>query len=197
MKHPRPFAEWIVGLIILGFVAAILSPPRSGGARRNARRSSCQSNLKQIMLACQQYQQDFDQTLPPLSGRENEGWVQLLFPYARDWHLFQCPEGYRPETAESTDYFYNARFAGAAKIKVPSQVILMGEGLDNSSSNTHLLELPLEWKTNERSPAQRHFVGANYAFTDGHVRWLRPTLIEGRDGVTVYSFVVPPRKLKK
>ena len=52
--------ELMVVIAIIGLIAAILFPV-FGRVRENARRSSCQSNLKQIGLALIQYSQDYDE----------------------------------------------------------------------------------------------------------------------------------------
>jgi prepilin-type N-terminal cleavage/methylation domain-containing protein len=56
--------ELLVVIAIIAILAAILFPV-FGRARENARRSSCQSNLKQIGLGILQYNQDFDERFPP------------------------------------------------------------------------------------------------------------------------------------
>jgi prepilin-type processing-associated H-X9-DG protein/prepilin-type N-terminal cleavage/methylation domain-containing protein len=62
--------EILVVISIIALLAAILFPV-FGRARENARRSSCQSNLKQIGLATQQYMADNDGGL----FHHHEGWV--------------------------------------------------------------------------------------------------------------------------
>ncbi|RYG63761.1 DUF1559 domain-containing protein, partial [bacterium] len=54
--------ELLVVIAIIAILAAILFPV-FGRARENARRSSCQSNLKQIGLGMLQYSQDYDELL--------------------------------------------------------------------------------------------------------------------------------------
>jgi prepilin-type N-terminal cleavage/methylation domain-containing protein/prepilin-type processing-associated H-X9-DG protein len=56
--------ELLVVIAIIGLLAAILFPAFAR-ARENARRSSCQSNLKQMALGVIQYTQDFDERSPP------------------------------------------------------------------------------------------------------------------------------------
>ncbi len=55
--------ELLVVIAIIAILAAILFPVFAR-ARENARRTSCQSNLKQIGLAFIQYSQDYDETYP-------------------------------------------------------------------------------------------------------------------------------------
>ncbi len=60
--------ELLVVIAIIAILAAILFPAFAR-ARENARRASCQSNLKQIGLGIMQYQQDYDEKMPPVSTR--------------------------------------------------------------------------------------------------------------------------------
>src|SRR6476646_1701115 len=55
--------ELLVVIAIIAILAAILFPV-FGRARENARRSSCQSNLKQMGLGFAQYTQDYDERYP-------------------------------------------------------------------------------------------------------------------------------------
>ena len=55
--------ELLVVIAIIAILAAILFPVFAR-ARENARRASCQSNLKQIGLGIMQYTQDYDEKLP-------------------------------------------------------------------------------------------------------------------------------------
>src|SRR5580765_5750903 len=71
--------ELLVVIAIIAILAAILFPV-FGRARENARRSSCQSNLKQIGLGFAQYTQDYDEKMPgsvcTASGNGNtNGWM--------------------------------------------------------------------------------------------------------------------------
>jgi prepilin-type N-terminal cleavage/methylation domain-containing protein len=55
--------ELLVVIAIIALLAAILFPVFAR-ARENARRASCQSNMKQIGLGILQYAQDNDERLP-------------------------------------------------------------------------------------------------------------------------------------
>lgn len=76
--------ELLVVIAIIAILAAILFPVFAR-ARENARRTTCQSNLKQAGLAFMQYAQDYDETLP--MGRQQNGpaltWDSFIQSYAQ------------------------------------------------------------------------------------------------------------------
>ena len=90
--------ELLVVIAIIAILAAILFPVFAR-ARENARRSSCQSNLKQIGLGILQYVQDYDEkypaTLTYTGGANNyalsRNWVLMTDPYVKSTQLFTCP----------------------------------------------------------------------------------------------------------
>jgi prepilin-type N-terminal cleavage/methylation domain-containing protein/prepilin-type processing-associated H-X9-DG protein len=104
--------ELLVVIAIIAILAAILFPVFAR-ARENARRASCQSNLKQVGLGLLQYIGDYDETLPfsfygsagnsnpPGSAPENYKWMDAIFPYTKSEQLFNCPS----DTATNTYKF--------------------------------------------------------------------------------------------
>ncbi|RYG68659.1 DUF1559 domain-containing protein [bacterium] len=90
--------ELLVVIAIIAILAAILFPV-FGRARENARRSSCQSNLKQIGLGLTQYSQDYDERMPrtwfgidkDASGIGRFKWMDAIYPYVKSEQIFNCP----------------------------------------------------------------------------------------------------------
>ncbi|HEX2999665.1 MAG TPA: DUF1559 domain-containing protein [Armatimonadota bacterium] len=87
--------ELLVVIAIIAILAAILFPVFAQ-ARESARKATCQSNLKQIGLAVQQYLQDYDEVFPPANYKvtgpygangsvvtTNTVWWALLDPYVK------------------------------------------------------------------------------------------------------------------
>lgn len=95
--------ELLVVIAIIAILAAILFPVFAR-ARENARRSSCQSNLKQMGLGVIQYVQDYDERCPrvftgtPFVDPTVTYWPALLYPYTKSTQLYKCPS-YSPPTA--------------------------------------------------------------------------------------------------
>ena len=102
--------ELLVVIAIIALLAAILFPVFAR-ARENARRSSCQSNLKQIGIGITQYTQDYDERWPlRYYGTEDGGeynlsynpgasdyfsWVDAIQPYTKSTQVFLCPSNSR------------------------------------------------------------------------------------------------------
>ena len=90
-KRGFTLIELLVVIAIIAILAAILFPV-FGRARENARRSSCQSNLKQIGLALTQYVQDYDEQFP-VTNQNNwqTPWTLRVQPYIKSTQVFMCP----------------------------------------------------------------------------------------------------------
>lgn len=96
MKRLKGFTliELLVVIAIIALLAAILFPVFAR-ARDNARKSTCQNNLKQLGLSVQQYMQDFDEKFPNTPYNWNATDPQVpktaLRPYTKNEQLWVCP----------------------------------------------------------------------------------------------------------
>ncbi|HEX9996194.1 MAG TPA: DUF1559 domain-containing protein [Abditibacterium sp.] len=105
--------ELLVVIAIIAILAAILFPV-FGRARENARRSSCQSNLKQFGLAIMQYTQDYDEKYPKglpsgnpnnsMSNHLGAGWGGQVYPYVKSKAIFTCPSFAGRKPGASADH---------------------------------------------------------------------------------------------
>ena len=90
--------ELLVVIAIVAVIAAILFPVFAG-VRERGRRTVCQSNLKQIATAMQQYVQDnggtyplpfYARSVPPYSASVT--WANGAYTYLKNTEVFRCPD---------------------------------------------------------------------------------------------------------
>lgn len=122
--HGFTLLELLVVVSIIALLAAILFPAFSR-ARENARRSSCQSNLKQIGLALMQYTQAYDEkivghyfkaTTSATDGHPGAyRWMDAIYPYVKSPTIFDCPSDihldnyvYRDPSSPHNEGFYGS-----------------------------------------------------------------------------------------
>jgi prepilin-type processing-associated H-X9-DG protein len=124
--------------------------------RENSSRAECQSNLKQIGLGMLQYVQDYDEMYPPANK-----WSDVIQPYVKSERILHCPS---LEPGEKYGYAMNWRLSrkGMASIESPAETVALYES--SVLKRNHSGE--------GKDLAFRHFGGANYAYTDGHVKWI-------------------------
>jgi prepilin-type N-terminal cleavage/methylation domain-containing protein/prepilin-type processing-associated H-X9-DG protein len=122
VKRGFTLIELLVVIAIIAILAAILFPVFAR-ARENARKSSCQNNLKQIALGFKQYINDFDERYPLVAVTSAStttyappyGWADALQPYLKNTQVLQCPsdsaEGQDTSgVLDFSDYAYNKNF---------------------------------------------------------------------------------------
>ncbi|BCM91039.1 hypothetical protein IAD21_02903 [Abditibacteriota bacterium] len=206
MKQSSPFCgsstrsgftliELLVVIAIIAILAAILFPVFAR-ARENARRASCQSNLKQLGLGILQYQQDYDESfLTDWDG--SASYRQHLQPYLKSIQLWRCPSN--PLNSKNGDngtidpaadtqaryvsYSSNPRLvvpawsgSGPPKtafIQTPAQKIILGECFTGWSY------MYPDWISPGNTGIQSfgyvgHLSTWNCLFVDGHVKALKP-----------------------
>ena len=196
MPFSRPSVLRGLAIVVGAFVLlTAASFPILARGRDNARRSSCQSNMKQIMLGMIQYAQDYGDKFPPVAfnpppknGRKDcmsgpaYGWADGLQPYLKSTCIFQCPANAEspssnmwPEHPGYTDYWFNARLASTKSALAKTNTIALGDGDGKGNSRASRRDLPTNWSNGpDNAWYWNHLGGANYAFADGHVKWLKP-----------------------
>ena len=152
--------ELLVVIAIIAILAAILFPVFAR-ARENARRSSCQSNLKQLGLGLAQYTQDYDERLPifangnitPKMGYDIaiQPYLGFKVDYTKSPLIFQCPSDTidRQFSAQKRSYsvaahslamigLYNATALSATE---PAFTVILGRSLAEISQPAGTLML--------------------------------------------------------
>jgi len=192
--------ELLVVIAIIAILAAILFPVFAK-AREKARTASCQSNLKQLVLACRMYAQDYDERYVPKCLNRSASdmslyWYNLVQPYIKNDQILRCPS--RPwggskcacsageDRPASPSYDMPCSGGGAADssmgiigagradadVPAPAETIYISDLY--CSATTMSTTNPDGVVTRMRdSRSLRHNDGFNAAFADGHVKWLR------------------------
>ena len=189
--------ELLVVIAIIAILAAILFPVFAR-ARENARRSSCQSNLKQIGLGILQYAQDYDEKLPSRVnfGTQQQNWREVIQPYIKSTQLFSCPSntGNTETTYPRYDlngpkrsYSCNGTVtniggtppmendgisASLAELGSSAQIVVVAE----SDPVWAFPEVNLAGTVAEaqRDSFKGHLGTVNFLFADGHVKAMKP-----------------------
>ena len=188
--------ELLVVIAIVAVMAAILFPVFAT-VRERGRRTVCQSNLKQIAVAMQQYVQDNGGTYPPLGT-----WEIAAYTYTKHGQVFHCPD-YPTDKINGflvldplsvtglvhVDYNYNAARLGVfltplrgkevggvreSTLATPSTIFLNRDGswVDDDGVDHTIRRETKNSCGREFSGSTLHSGAGHYSYLDGHVQWL-------------------------
>ena len=205
--------ELLVVIAIIAILAAILFPVFAR-ARENARRSSCQSNLKQLGLGLLQYTQDYDEYYPRQNHPGGASWRQMIFPYVKSEQVFACPSNPNPDQLGDSNsvpgvprmrnhYVANGQAAnwGGKEFKVfskqadaPMNIAAFDEtaeiiAITEYANPSTGMAIEMNNATNGKQLFAGHLGTTNYTFMDGHVKALRPTQTFAKGAGTSWSHI--------
>ncbi len=147
-----PVVRCGLAFIALLIVAAVLLPIFAGG-RDGPRAPTCLRNLRGLAVGALMYAEDHDEHLPPLFR-----WDERILPYIMNRQLFKCPAD---STACDLSYGMNREVSGLDVYTAPAraETVMFFDGAG---------QIVIE----------RHEEGANYAFVDGHGKWLADPTVD-------------------
>jgi prepilin-type N-terminal cleavage/methylation domain-containing protein/prepilin-type processing-associated H-X9-DG protein len=178
--------ELLVVIAIIAILASILFPVFSQ-ARGKARRTQCQSNMRQLWMAIQLYAGDNDEVLPLFSligGAPGSNptaypytWDDQIDEYTRNTDVLICPDN--SYGGDRRSYALPRYVSGleASFIPAPTRTVMLFE---------KGAYLPWDWRdaTGENFSQTRdlalngpcwHADGKDFVYVDGHVKWHKRT----------------------
>lgn len=189
--------ELLVVIAIIIILAAILFPVFAK-ARERAMQTTCANNLKQLGVAAEMYQSDWDDVLVPYGAPFQWGqgmWPTLLNPYLKQimgdtmdaegklGKVFKCPSAVEDEVASwSAERSYGMNpFCGGwmsdpkyavvvplSKVHYPAQTVRIAETWWGSAQKGTFFA-PYPTRTDGVAPPGRHNGLNNVLWIDGHV----------------------------
>lgn len=163
------FLEMIVTLSIIMVLAGLLFPAFAR-SREAARRTQCQSNLRQIGTALHLYAQDNNGRLPPTEVPRE--WIAALMPRVKNTQVFVCPSEPR-DSREKYGVGVPSTFTledPSSAVGAPAQTVSTVEGASYQyragMANDDPATVPLA-----RDWSPWHLDGVNVMFLDGRVQW--------------------------
>ena len=180
--------ELLVVITIIG-ILAILVVPTLGKARRNALRTSCASNLRQVGVAVKMYLLDHSSVFPLLADGGQFGTLAAFYvPYLNGGtDVFKCPaqKNYLPgkradwnrllipgqsNSSAWVSYEFNTFFAYAN----PNSYVRTSTKRDVPSPTicAYAYDFPFDPSQSADVPYLPHQGGMNVLYVDWHVSWL-------------------------
>jgi prepilin-type processing-associated H-X9-DG protein/prepilin-type N-terminal cleavage/methylation domain-containing protein len=181
--------ETLVTVTIIMILSAIVYPVYEVVNKR-AEAVHCANNLHHLAEAVSLYAEDYDGVLVPArvsygpTGTLGTSWDVLLMPYHRSELLYKCLSDQTPNFAASTVCYnhsyginldvtmvggYNGSALCFSQLESPTETLIFFEILGSARA------LGASYPTHKLSRVDpRHNDGANFAFMDGHVKWLQP-----------------------
>ena len=178
--------ELLVVIAIIAILAAILLPVFAQ-ARESARRTSCESNMKQLGLAVIQYEEDFDEKLP--LNTTQPYWDGEIFTYIKSGGVYKCPDDSSGQMSYMFNNSGNLLGSNIAIVVNPAGTVMLAEnqnsgyipyptattGYGPSCSVSGGNYGPANQATPTVNAAQNAVhssnQGANYEFLDGHAKY--------------------------
>lgn len=209
-KSAFTLIELLVVIAIIAILAAILFPVFAK-AREQARKTSCLSNVKQLMLADMQYAQDNDEIHSFVFGdyAQHTSWSQAVWPYVKSYQVYICPsdtiarlnakepacsysQPWIRTSATSNDYrpennVHCATGRQESEVPAPATTILLTERFGNSHYQDFYGSQD-NWCTGYSTssyPSGTFFLhtgGSNFGFADGHAKWMMLSQTLGQQG---------------
>jgi len=199
-RHGFSLIELLVVVAVIATLVSLLLPAINS-ARARAKSVVCQSQMRQIILATQQYAQDYSGFLPRsthsvLSVPNQMPWGCALYCYINgcpytgngpEWDrlfngLYRCPADARRtgqwsyglnSFLELTSLENAGRtWTRVDQMPMASQVIVYGELKSSSEGIDHIMANFWKYGGIPEVDKSRHGTQSNYAFLDGHVESL-------------------------
>lgn len=192
--HSRAgFTFWEVAAVfaLVLIIAAVLLPVFQKRPENDRLRGGCQSNLKQLGLAYEQYMQDNDEICPAGVNAAGNGWAGAVYPFVKATGVYHCP--YDTATGSHISYAENQNLVGQPlrAFADPAATVALYEtttlNCDPSTSETVSatgLSAPQNSDRHDADTFALWFLAA-----DGHVKWLTPLSVSSGPGA------LPTRKI--
>jgi rhamnosyltransferase subunit B len=175
--------ELLVVIAIIAILAALLLPALAKG-KESPRRTTCVSNLRQIVLGALMYADEHQDQFPAQPGDglpvravggNGTNYYDVLMPYVNNPRVWLCPSA-QSSPGSLVAFHMNGLIITtnglqAAAIAKPSQTLLIAETGYRKLYDLAYLRPDQTGNYLYDRPQRNHFGGSNAGFVDGHVQW--------------------------